>query len=315
MDAEEGAGGAPDSGAEIALQPLEKPLKKKGRQQCPRVQVGEHCGGAGTHTAQAPHARASGGGQEGGCSLWRACPGAGPWQDLQPLGEKTSLEQCVPDRLDPAGQTHARAVPAGLSTVIMLEQRKIRNRKGWQRWSIINWCQLPCPCVCFPAPLERGIEELGMKLSLGEGRGWGKVFSTMFLLLPYSIFNCQLMKLTCWSTTFPSHVAACKVGFCYQHSGRCPSHLSAPWTSAEWREWSWRHSAAWACWNEWRSVWSACTWTTDTWSPGAVTSFWNQRVSFAISGSPRDPVLYYAFRRPLKTIICEMMCSFCWHKS
>lgn len=42
-----------------------------------------------------------------------------------------------------------------------------------------------------------------------------------------------------------------KLASAYQHSGRCPSPFSAPWTSAEWREWSWRHSAAWACWNEW----------------------------------------------------------------
>lgn len=48
INAEEGAGGAPDSGAEIALQPLEKPLV---RQLCPLVQPVEDCGGAETHAA------------------------------------------------------------------------------------------------------------------------------------------------------------------------------------------------------------------------------------------------------------------------
>lgn len=48
----------------------------------------------------------------------------GPARTCNPHGKKTMLEQSDPDRLDPAGKTHARAVPEGLSTVIMVEQRK-----------------------------------------------------------------------------------------------------------------------------------------------------------------------------------------------
>lgn len=58
------------------------------------------------------------------------------------------------------------------------------------------------------------MEELGVKLSLGRRKGLGgRCFQLgLYLLLSYSIFTCQFMKLTCCSTILPSHVG--NVGFC-----------------------------------------------------------------------------------------------------
>ncbi|KAK4810940.1 hypothetical protein QYF61_013348 [Mycteria americana] len=88
---EGGGGGAPGTGAEIPLQHVVKTMVK----QVVPLQPMEVHSGADIHTAACggPHARAGGYAPKEVVIPWRACAGAGSWQDLWPCGGDPTLEQ------------------------------------------------------------------------------------------------------------------------------------------------------------------------------------------------------------------------------
>lgn len=143
------------------------------------------------------------------------------------------------------------------------------------------------------------------------------MFSTVSLLLSYCIFNLMPFNEINLLQQAPSHGAVGNVGFCLlstqegaqvtflhpeqQLNGENPlGGTQQPELAGA----SGGQYSQLACGQQRHGL--------QLQSPLSGTRGW---MGFATSSSPRDPMLYCACTRPLKMIICAMMCSFHWHKS